>query len=116
MNKIDNKSYNCPIEATLDVVGGKWKVIILWYLYEKTMRFSELKKVLPGITQKMLTQQLRELERDGMINRKIYAQVPPKVEYSLTEYGKSIKPILQAMLEWGKKHINKNKNNCEIRK
>lgn len=113
MTKVDNKDYNCPIEATLDVVGGKWKVIILWRLYGKTMRFSELKKILPGITQKMLTQQLRELEEDGMLKREVYAQVPPKVEYSLTEYGESIKPVLHAMLKWGRDHIHK--NNCEAK-
>ena len=90
-----------PIETTLSLVGGKWKLLIVWILSEKTCRFSELKRQIPQITQKMLTQQLRELESDGIVYRKVYAQVPPKVEYSLTKMGKSFFPILQAMHTWG---------------
>ncbi len=101
-----NKKYNCPVEATLDVIGGKWKVLILCYLEEDIRRFGELKRLIPGITQKMLTQQLRELETDGLINRKVYTQVPPKVEYSLTKYGESLKPILKLMYQWGIEHTN----------
>jgi|SRR5579884_949709 DNA-binding HxlR family transcriptional regulator len=100
------RMYNCPVEATLDVIGGKWKVLILYYLKENIRRFGELKRSIPGITQKMLTQQLRELEADGLINRKVYAQVPPKVEYTLTEYGESLEPILKLMCDWGIKHRN----------
>lgn len=103
--KIRNKQYTCSVELTLDIIGGKWKPLILWYLgVDGTKRFSELKKSLPGITQKMLTQQLRELESDGMISRKIYPQVPPKVEYSLTKEGKSLMPILDTMCKWGKEY------------
>lgn len=106
--KIRNKEYSCAVELTLDIIGGKWKPLILWHLgVDGTKRFSEIKKALPGITQKMLTQQLRELEADGMINRKIYPQVPPKVEYSLTEEGKSLMPILDTMCKWGKEYYEK---------
>ena len=97
------KSY-CPVESTLKVIGGKWKILILWYLEEGTKRFNELRRELPLITQKMLTQQLRELEADGVVHRKVYAQVPPKVEYSLTELGISLKPVLAAMCTWGQEY------------
>jgi DNA-binding HxlR family transcriptional regulator len=98
------RTYNCPVEVTLGMIGGKWKVLILWYLKEDIRRFGELKRSIPGIAQKMLTQQLRELEADGLINRKVYAQVPPKVEYSLTKYGESLEPILNLMCRWGIEH------------
>jgi DNA-binding HxlR family transcriptional regulator len=91
----------------MEVIGGKWKVLILWHLKENTRRFSELKRLIPEITQKMLTQQLRELEADGLINRKIYAQIPPKVEYSLTKVGKTLKPILDLMRNWGSENMHK---------
>jgi len=94
------------MELTLAIIGGKWKVLILWYLGEKTMRFSELRKTLPHITQKMLTQQLRELEEHGLVNRFIYTQIPPKVEYSLTDAGKSILPILENLRQWGLSYAN----------
>ncbi|WP_422448552.1 winged helix-turn-helix transcriptional regulator [Thermoanaerobacterium sp. DL9XJH110] len=93
--------YDCSIELTMDLIGGKWKLIILWYLNEGVKRFSELKRLIPGITQKMLTQQLREMEQDGLISRKVYAEVPPKVEYSSTECGKRLQEILVKMCEWG---------------
>jgi len=95
---------DCPVAATLEVVGGKWKPLILYHLREGSMRFSELRRVVPQATQKMLTQQLRDLERDGIINRKVYAVVPPKVDYSLTVYGQTLKPLLGLMCDWGAKH------------
>ncbi len=95
----------CPVEATLELIGGKWKGVILYHLLERTYRFGELKKVMPGITQRMLTKQLRELERDGIIHRKVYAQVPPKVEYSLTESGETLKEVIIKMRDWGKNHF-----------
>lgn len=95
----------CPVEATLELIGGKWKGVILYHLLERTYRFGELKKVMPGITQRMLTKQLRELERDGIIHRKVYAQVPPKVEYSLTESGETLKDVIIMMRDWGKNHF-----------
>jgi DNA-binding HxlR family transcriptional regulator len=91
----------CPAEVTLDVIGGRWKVPILYHLFEQTMRFSELFRALKGITQKMLTQQLREMERDGIVQRTVYPQVPPKVEYRLTPRGQSLKPVVDAMCKWG---------------
>ncbi len=92
---------SCPAEITLHVIGGRWKVIILWFLLQKTMRFSDLLRTMAGITQKMLTQQLRELERDRIVHRTVYPQVPPKVEYSLTPLGRTLKPIVEAMHHWG---------------
>ena len=99
--RVKTQSETCPAERTLDVIGGRWKVPIVYHLAEKTCRFSELRRHLPGCTQKMLTQQLRELERDGVVNRKVYPQVPPKVEYSLTDLGRSLRPIIAAMCRWG---------------
>jgi DNA-binding HxlR family transcriptional regulator len=96
-----NTEYQCSMELTLDLIGGKWKALILWHLGENTLRFSELKKTLPKITQKMLTQQLRELETSGLVKRFIYTQIPPKVEYSLTPNGKSLLPILDTLCQWG---------------
>lgn len=97
-----NKNYTCTFEITMDLIGGKWKPLIIWHLGSKgTLRFSELKKLIPHMTQKMLTQQLRELEADTLLNRKVYPQVPPKVEYSLTDIGESIMPILSMMCQWG---------------
>ncbi|MBB6669745.1 winged helix-turn-helix transcriptional regulator [Cohnella nanjingensis] len=101
--RINLKEINCEKELTLAVIGGKWKLIILWHLgLEGTKRFGELKKMIPSITQKMLTNQLRELEDDRLVRRQVYAEVPPRVEYSLTEYGESLMPILQLMYRWGK--------------
>lgn len=96
--------YQCSMELTLDLIGGKWKALILWHLGQNTLRFSELKKTLPKITQKMLTQQLRELEASGLIKRFIYTQIPPKVEYSLTPNGKSLLPILDTLCQWGQNY------------
>ena len=98
---------SCPAEVTLQVVGGRWKVVILWFLLQKTMRFSDLLHSIAGITQKMLTQQLRELERDHVVERTVYPQVPPKVEYSLTPLGRSLKPIVEAMHHWGRKRAER---------
>lgn len=94
----------CPVTTTLSVIGGKWKPIILFMLKPEKKRFGEIKKLIPAISQKMLTQQLRELEADGIIHRKVYPVVPPKVEYSMTDYGRTLSPILEAMVDWGKKH------------
>ena len=101
------KTYNCPVEAAVDVFGGKWKALILWWLQERTWRFAELRRQIPGITEKMLTQQLRELEMDGIVRRRVYPTVPPKVEYSLTEYGLSLKRALRALCDWGRRHIER---------
>ena len=95
---------DCPIKTTLDVIGGKWKPLILFYLKGGPRRFSDLRRSVPDVTQKMLTDRLRELERDGIVHREVYPQVPPKVEYSLTAYGKTLAPVLEAMAVWGTKH------------
>jgi DNA-binding HxlR family transcriptional regulator len=95
---------HCPVKLTADIIGGKWKPSILFFLEGGTRRFGELQKLIPGLTKKMLTQHLRELERHEIIRRKVYAQVPPKVEYSLTRHGESLKPILKLMSAWGLKH------------
>lgn len=95
---------NCPIEAALDLIGGKWKGVILHRLLDDTRRFNELKRKIPRITQRMLTTQLRELERARLVSRKVYAEVPPRVEYSITEKGRTLKPVLRALLEWGEKN------------
>ena len=97
----DPSCYFCPVEGTLDVIGGKWKPLIIWFLRKRVLRFSELQRALPGITDVMLSKQLRELEQDGIIKRKMYPQVPPKVEYSLTPLGKSIIPAPQCPLRLG---------------
>jgi DNA-binding HxlR family transcriptional regulator len=94
----------CPVEVTLDVIGGKWKPVIVNYLLQGTKRFNELRRLVPEATQQMLTLQLRELERDGIVHREVYAQVPPKVEYSLTARGRSLEPILRAMQAWGENY------------
>jgi len=100
-----DKIYTCGIDVTLAVVGGKWKASILWHLAQDTMRFSDLQRQFSDTTRKMLTQQLRELEADGLVHREVYPQVPPKVEYSLTAKGRSIFPILQHMCDWGKHYL-----------
>jgi DNA-binding HxlR family transcriptional regulator len=104
----------CKVHNALSILVGKWKPIILLYLMSRgTMRYGEIKKALVGITPKMLTNQLRELEEEGLINRKLYPEVPPKVEYSITEYGMTLKPILEAMHEWGTNHTMRNFENVK---
>jgi DNA-binding HxlR family transcriptional regulator len=95
------RTTHCPAEITLAVIGGRWKVLILYQLFQSVKRFSELQRAIGGITQKMLTQQLREMERDGIVLRTVFAQVPPKVEYRLTPRGESLKPVVNAMCRWG---------------
>ena len=100
-----NLVQSCPTEATLAVIGGRWKVPILWTLYADTHRFGELSRQLTGITQKMLTQQLRELETDGLVHRKVYPEVPPRVEYSMTPLGRSLEPVLRSLTDWGERFL-----------
>ena len=94
----------CPVEITMGLIGDKWKVLIIRDLLTGTKRFGELKKSLTGITQKVLTNNLRQMEASGLINRKVYAEVPPRVEYSLTKTGLSLKPILDSMVQWGNEY------------
>ncbi len=99
-------NFGCSVEASIEAIGGKWKGVILYHL-KTTKRFNELQKLMPAITQRMLTKQLRELERDGIVFRKVYAEVPPKVEYSMTDFGNTLQPVLKALEEWGKVYLDK---------
>jgi DNA-binding HxlR family transcriptional regulator len=101
----NGKTYHCTVEAALDVIGGKWKPIILWALGDNVLRFNELQKGLPGVNSKMLTKQLRELEEDGIITRTVYPEVPPRVEYAITDFGRTLIPILQALCKWGAEYL-----------
>ena len=101
----------CPVAATLELIGGKYKALILWHLAESKLRFSQLSKMIRGATPKMLTQQLRELESQNLIHREVYPVVPPKVEYSLTETGRSLMPILIAMRDWGTGYLRRQDRN-----
>ncbi|MDP3836819.1 MAG: helix-turn-helix domain-containing protein [bacterium] len=106
---INNNKFKChgAVQATLGAIGGKWKILILWQLLEKKMRFNELQKSLKTISQKMLANELRSLETNGLVHREVYRQVPPKVEYWATPYGETLKPLLMAMADWGYKHQTK---------
>ncbi|OLN21765.1 HxlR family transcriptional regulator [Domibacillus antri] len=119
MGHVCAKDFNCEKELTLAVIGGKWKMLILWHLgKEGTKRFNELKSLMPGITQRMLVNQLRELESDFIVHREVYPVVPPKVEYSLTEQGKTLMPILESMYDWGKNYkvfIEENWDDCDAK-
>lgn len=98
-------AYDCPVKATIEVLGGKWKIWILYHLRTGTKRFGELKRSIVGVTQQMLTMQLRELEADGVVRRTVYAEVPPRVEYALTPFGESLLPVLDQMLRWGERYL-----------
>ncbi len=100
-----HKQYMCPVEVLVDVVGGKWKMPIISLLFQGTKRYGELRQHLPKVTERMLTVQLRELEQSGIVQREVYAEVPPKVEYSLTDLGLSLKPVLQVMLSWSEEYL-----------
>ncbi len=110
------ESYHCPVEATLDLIGGKYKTLILWHLAGGSRRFSQLQRLIPRATPKMLTQQLRELEGDGVIHREVFPVVPPRVEYSLTDRGRSLLPILNAMRDWGTAYLHEQnlEPNCSM--
>jgi DNA-binding HxlR family transcriptional regulator len=95
----------CPVEATLDLIGGKWKGVVLFNLMQGTKRFNELRRALPDCSQRMLTKQLRELEDVGLLARKVYAEVPPRVEYSLTDLGKTLAPVVKALFSWGTNYL-----------
>jgi DNA-binding HxlR family transcriptional regulator len=100
-----NKQYMCPVEALIDAIGGKWKIPILSLLFQGTRRYGELRQQLPGVTERVLTMQLRELEQSGLVLRTVYAEVPPKVEYSITAMGLSLKPVLRQMLNWSEAYL-----------
>ena len=110
------KAYDgkCPAEFTLGLIGGRWKIPIIFHLLTGRKRFSDLSRAIGGVTQKMLTQQLREMERDGLVERKVFAEVPPRVEYSLTELGASLEPVVESMCRWGTAH-GANRPEAELR-
>ncbi len=99
---MNGHEYHCALDVTMDFIGGKWKTVVLWYLRKEAKRFSELKRLIPGITEKMLSLQLRDLEKDGLIERKIFAEVPPRVEYKLTREGRTLLPLLEEIAKWGR--------------
>jgi DNA-binding HxlR family transcriptional regulator len=96
----------CPVEATLSLIGGKWKGVVLYHLLDGTQRFGELRRAMPKVTQRMLTKQLRELEDAGLVRRRVFAEVPPRVEYSLTAAGQSLSPIIHALRRWGAAYLS----------
>ncbi|AKQ64573.1 Transcriptional regulator, HxlR family [Myxococcus hansupus] len=100
-------SAGCPVEATLDLIGGKWKGLILYHLLDGTLRFGALRKCIPGVTARMLTQQLRELEASGLVHRKVYAEVPPRVDYSLTALGESLREVVLSLKAWGEVYLGR---------
>lgn len=115
------EQYKCPFELALNLVNGKWKGLVLWFLFHETRRYGQIKKAYPKITQKMLTQTLKDLEKNKLISRKVYAQIPPKVEYTITKEGKELYPIFEMLYKWGEKmsktldvEIEENKIKCEI--
>jgi DNA-binding HxlR family transcriptional regulator len=114
LNKKLNRSYDtapgCPMEATLDLIGGKWKAVIVYHLQDGPLRFNELRKRLNKITHRMLTKQLRELEDAGLVARTVYAQVPPRVDYALTPLGASLQPVIKQLYDWGKEWVDTKSN------
>ncbi|MEQ8573650.1 MAG: helix-turn-helix domain-containing protein, partial [Fulvivirga sp.] len=101
-----NQEFHCALDVTMHYIGGKWKAVVLWYLRKEKKRFSELKLLIPDITDKMLSLQLKALEEDGIIKRTLYSEVPPRVEYEFTEEGKSLIPVVEAIAQWGKVKAN----------
>lgn len=102
-----SERYTCPVEAVVDVIGGKWKTGILYNLLQRPYRFGELRRAMAPVTEKMLTQQLRELEAHGVVHRQVFPEVPPRVEYSLTAYGLTLRPALEALRDWGERHLQR---------
>lgn len=100
--RMHGREYHCALDVTMDYIGGKWKTIVLWYLRGGPRRFSELDRVIPGITEKMLSVQLRALEKDGLVTRTVYPEVPPRVEYTLTDEGRTLLPLLEEIAKWGR--------------
>jgi len=111
MKSHEEQNYRCTVEATITVAGGKWKPLIIYYLLSGTRRFGELRKLIGGVTQRSLTLQLRELEAHGIVSREIFAEVPPRVEYSLTELGFTLAPVLETMKAWGDAYVSRQREN-----
>ncbi|MDR1134255.1 MAG: helix-turn-helix transcriptional regulator [Synergistaceae bacterium] len=112
--KVTREEYECPLALSLELIGGKWKALLLYHLRKGPLRTGEIKRRLPNITQKMLTQQLRDLEQDGLVKRHVFDAVPPKVEYSLTDLGESVKPVLNSLCAWGSLYAEKARPETEI--
>lgn len=110
MTQCCQTTFNCPVEATVKLMGGKYKSVILWNMADGKLRYSEIHRLIPSVTDKVLTQQLKEMEKDGLILREVYPQVPPKTEYSLTDFGRTLMPVLNAMCDWGKDYLDKINN------
>lgn len=102
MYRWNNKEYKCPVEITIDILGGKWRALIVWHLSKNVLRFSEVQKIVPGISKKVLSEHLKELEKNKLIDRKVYPEIPPRVEYKITSKGKGLSEILDLMEKWGK--------------
>lgn len=100
--KLRGNTFHCAMDVTMNFIGGKWKTVVIWYLRNKTMRFGELRKQIPDITEKMLSLQLKSLEEDGIVKREVFAEVPLRVEYSLTPFGKTLLPIVESIAKWGR--------------
>jgi DNA-binding HxlR family transcriptional regulator len=100
--RVRDKEYHCAMDITMDFIGGKWKTVVLWYLKKEKKRFNELKRLIPAITEKMLSLQLKQLEKDGIISRRVFPEIPPRVEYALTEFGKTLIPALDEIAKWGR--------------
>jgi DNA-binding HxlR family transcriptional regulator len=100
--KLHGQEYHCALDVTMDYIAGKWKTVVLWYLRKDKKRYNELRKLIPDITEKMLSLQLKQLEKDGIVLRKVYAEIPPRVEYSLTAFGKTLIPVVEAIARWGR--------------
>jgi DNA-binding HxlR family transcriptional regulator len=104
--QINGKEFHCAMDITMSFIGGKWKTVVLWYLKNNKKRFSELRKLIPNITEKMLSLQLKDLEKDGIVSRKVYSEIPPRVEYMLTDFGKTLIPMLEEIALWGRNLAN----------
>lgn len=113
--RMNRRDYHCALDITMDYIGGKWKTVLLWYLRNKTLRFGELKSQVPDITEKMLSLQLKKLEEDGIVKRTVYNEQPPRVEYSLTEFGQTLTPVIEAIARWGR-HLGETKGRLVERK
>lgn len=100
---LGGREFHCAMDVTMNFIGGKWKSVVLWYLRKEKKRFSELRRHIPNITEKMLSLQLKELEADGILSRKVYPEIPPKVEYALTDFGRTLLPVLEEIAKWGRK-------------
>ena len=113
--KMNGETYFCAMDLTMSLIGGKWKTVVLWYLKGGKKRFSELRRLVPGISEKMLSLQLREMEKDGFVTRTIYPEVPPRVEYELTEEGKTLVPALEAIAKWGREKAKRHGEIVEVK-